>query len=78
MSICRPVQCSSAVPGPCPPTAVSDQFVVQVGEYRTEIPTIERAADVYVTMRVRHFQHVPGAELSLVAMTGLNFEAAVQ
>ena len=78
MSTCLPVRCSSAVPGPCLPTALSDQFVIQVDEYRMEIPTIERVADVSVTMRVRPFQHVPGAELSLVAMADFNFEAVVQ
>ena len=43
-----------------------------------EIPTIERVADVSLTTRVRPFQHVPGAELSLVAMADFNFEAVVQ
>ena len=78
MSTCLPVRCSSAISGPCLPSALSDQFVVQVGEYLMEIPTIDRAADVSVTMRVRHFQHVPSAELSLVAMAGFNFEATIQ
>ena len=74
---CRPAFRSGAA-AQYPPTALSDQFVIQVDEYRMEIPTIERVADVSVTIRVRPFQHVTGAELSLVAMADFNFEAVVQ